>query len=142
LLEDLLAYFRQKLFIPWVHSASKQEFLPNHEASLISLLVEIIRLVDTTAPDSNHVIVGLDGCVDDVGAIFISDSRLKDVDWDKISSFGKDGRAIDFEIEASSVWSRLPIRTFSFFSYGVLNKLHGTETEVFLDALPVVFDLN
>ena len=109
MLEDLLAHLRQKFFIPGVHSASKQEFLPDHETCLISLLIKIIRLVDTTAPDSNHVVVGLDGRVDDVGAIFIRNSRLKDVDRDKVSSFGKDGRAINFKVEVSSVWSRLAI---------------------------------
>lgn len=57
MLEDLLAHLRQKFFIPGVHSASKQEFLPDHETCLISLLIKIIRLVDTTAPDSYHVVV-------------------------------------------------------------------------------------
>lgn len=109
MLEDLLAHLRQKFFIPGVHSASKQEFLPDHKTCLISLLIKIIRLVDSTAPDSNHVVVGLDGCVDDVGAIFIRNSRLKDVDRDKVSSFGKDGRAINFKVEVSSVWSGLAI---------------------------------
>lgn len=51
-------YLLYILFISWIHRARKEEVLPYEYAELIAALIEVVRLIHSAAPDSQHAHVG------------------------------------------------------------------------------------
>ena len=89
----------QKFVITWIHSACEHKLLPVHKTNFITSFVERRGLVYATTPNSNHIVIRLNGSLDDVLTVLISNSGFKQVDWDEVSSFHKYRNAINFKVE-------------------------------------------
>jgi hypothetical protein len=81
--------------------------LPNHKTDFITSVVERGWLINSTTPNSNHVIVGLKSCLDNIFSVLLSDSWLKKIDWDEVGAFSKDRYPVNFKIEMSTCCFRL-----------------------------------
>lgn len=75
-----------------IHAAGKHKVLPNHNSMLITQIIEDIVLIDTSAPDTQHIHVYTGGIENRPFIILGSDARQEVIRRDVIGSFGKTGR--------------------------------------------------
>jgi hypothetical protein len=91
--------------VTWIDIDAKHEILKDHNTSACTFFVELIRFILTTAPDSNHVIVGLFNCIhilsEIVGSfkLLICEAWMKHVRWYIVSTFGIHRMAIYDELK-------------------------------------------
>lgn len=99
LILNLTSNVTQKFIIAWVHSACEHKLLPDHKAKFITSFVEGRGLVDTTTPNSNHVVIRLNCCLDDVLPVLIGNPGFKQIDRDEISSLHKYRDVVDLKVK-------------------------------------------
>src|SRR5699024_11427920 len=68
----------QRLFLG-VGGTCQGEVLPDEDATFVTHVVEVLGLVDTTAPDPQHVHVRIDGLVDTSGQAVTGDAGEEEI---------------------------------------------------------------
>lgn len=89
-----------------IHAAGKHKVLPNHNSMLITQIIEDIVLIDTSAPDTQHIHVYTGGIENRPFIILGSDARQEVIRRDVIGSFGKNRTPVQLYIESMPVLIR------------------------------------
>src|ERR1041385_3532878 len=92
----------EELLIRGIQAARKHELLPDHDSHLVTQFVKIVRLVNATTPDSQHIHVAVAHRLDEEAIFVFGDTRRKTVGWNPIAALRENGNAIDDEHKAFS----------------------------------------
>src|SRR5882672_3867889 len=84
------------------HVPAKHKFLPNHDSEFVADVVEIIGLVVTAAPFTNHIHVRVTGGLQDIAMNLGSHAVGKAVERNNVRSFGENGNTVYHKLETLS----------------------------------------
>ncbi len=108
---DLILDFRRNAFEEIrrrrIEIAGKHEILPDHQAKPIAEVVEPVRLVETTAPDSDHVHIRVNGGLKQILDPFRADARHERIGGDPVGTTAEDLAAIDAERKTAAGFVRI-----------------------------------
>ena len=97
---------RPQRFVLGVRGAREQEVLPDQHAELITQVVEVVGLVDATAPDPQEIEVRVDGIADRAAQRLAGDAREERVIGDPVGAADVDVLAVDADGEGAAVGIR------------------------------------
>ena len=99
LVNRLLSNIFLEGYVPGNHVPAEHEFLPNHDAEFIADIVEIIGLIVTSAPFTNHIHVRVASGLEYVAMYLRSYTVRKAVKRNNIRAFAKYRNAIYNKLE-------------------------------------------
>src|SRR6202162_664989 len=102
LVDGLLSDVFLKGHVARNHISAEHEFLPNHNPEFIADIVEVVGLVVTAAPLTDHIHMSVASGLQDVAMNFRSDTVGKAVERNHVRTFGKHGNTIHNELKALS----------------------------------------
>src|SRR5207248_11632058 len=95
--------FIKKRLISRIHAAREHELLPDEQAHLVAEAIELVRLVNAAAPDTQQVHVRVARGFEKLSVSLRRDARRKTVRRNPVCSFGEDGHAVDDERKSLAV---------------------------------------
>ena len=95
-----LTHVVEKRFIGRIQAASKHEILPDENAHLIAKFIEVVTLINTAAPHTKHVHVGIAHRLKQLAIFLFGNAARKTIGRNPVAAFGKDRHAIDHKGEA------------------------------------------
>src|SRR6266481_8057138 len=99
-IDRFLANVVEKLLVARVHAAAEHEVLPDENPLLVAEIIEIVTLVNTAAPDAQHIHVGVAHGAKQFAILVPGDASRKAVSRNPVAAFGKDRHAVDYKGEA------------------------------------------
>src|SRR6185437_13340121 len=102
LIDGLLAHVVEKFCITRIHVAAEHEILPDDQAQLVADVVEVVILVNASAPFTDHVHIGIASRLENIAISGFGDSRGKAVEGNYIGSFSEYGNTVDDEFHAAA----------------------------------------
>src|SRR5437868_13434708 len=95
-----LAHVFEKRFIGRIQTASEHEILPDENPHLVTKFIKIITLVNSTAPNPEHIHVSVTRGLNQFAIFIFCDAAGKTIGWNPVAAFGKDRHAFNHEGEA------------------------------------------
>src|SRR5688500_17175568 len=99
-IDRFVSHVVEKRLIAWVEAATKHEILPNEDSHLVAEFVKIVTLVNASAPDPQHVHVGVARRFKQLAIFVFADAGRKTVGRNPVCALGKYRYAINHESEA------------------------------------------
>ena len=107
LLQSLDLGILQESLVIGIHGASIHEILPDQDAQRVTIVEEILGRIDATAPDAEHVEMGILGFEDQLLRVFRIHPGLDHLLRDIVGAFGVHRHPIDLKIEGEALLIRL-----------------------------------
>src|SRR5260370_24758683 len=101
----------KKLLSTGVHAAGKHKVVPDENAHLVAELVEIVALVNASAPYAQHVHVRITNRLEQLTVFRSADASREAISWDPITTLRENGNTVDDECKTLT----LRIRVLSQF---------------------------
>ena len=107
-----------------VYFAAKHEIVPNHETTLVSSLKKVVRRVDTAAPNSENVNIGLQGRLNEpVDLLFLFFAPREIIYRHHVCSSHIDLFPVDLKIESPTLERTSAVFVDLSAVNGLLNQL-------------------
>src|ERR1700752_2790109 len=106
-IDGFLSDVIEKGLVSWIQTAAKHEILPDHNPQFIAKFVEIVTLINSTTPHSNHVHVAVPYCLQQLPVFLLSDARGKTVGGNPVSTFCKDRNTVNHKGKTLATFTRL-----------------------------------
>jgi hypothetical protein len=102
-------HLRAERLLLGVRRTGEEEVLPHQKPALVALCVEVVRLVDASAPHPDEVDPRFPGLTEPLGVPLACDAVRKGVVRNPVDALGEDRLTVDHELERSPllVWLRV-----------------------------------
>src|SRR5947207_2403719 len=95
-----LAHVFKKRFIARIQAAAEHEILPDENSHFVAKLIEIITLIDSTAPYPKHVHISVAHRPNQFAILVFGNTTGKTIGWNPVAAFGKDRHAVNHKGKA------------------------------------------
>src|SRR5260221_8697283 len=98
-IDRFLANVFEERFVTRIQAASEHEILPHENPHFVAEIIKIVTLINSAAPDAQHVHVGVAHRLKQSAIFIFADAARKAVGWNPVAALGKDKHAINHKSE-------------------------------------------